>query len=45
MNRQAKQTDVRTYTRDGAVIAGFQFGVDAQFLPYATGASCSWPAG
>ena len=34
INRQAKQTDVRTYTRDGAVIAGFQFGADAQFLPY-----------
>jgi hypothetical protein len=34
INRQAKQTDVRTYGRDGTVIAGFQFGVDAQFLAY-----------
>ena len=34
INRQAKQTDVRTYRRDGTVIAGFQFGVDAQFLSY-----------
>jgi len=34
INRQAKQTDVRTYQRGGAVIAGFQFGVDAQFLSY-----------
>jgi hypothetical protein len=34
INRQAKQTDVRTYRRDGTVIAGFQFGVDAQFLAY-----------
>jgi hypothetical protein len=34
MSRQAKQTDVRTYTRAGAVISGFQFGADAQFLPY-----------
>ena len=34
INRQAKQTDVRTYQRDGTVIAGFQFGVDAQFLSY-----------
>ena len=29
--------DVRTYTRDGAVIAGFQFAADAQFLPYRDG--------
>jgi hypothetical protein len=34
INRQAKQTDVRTYRRDGSVIAGFQFGADAQFLSY-----------
>ena len=34
IDRQAKQTDVRTYRRDGTVIAGFQFGVDAQFLSY-----------
>jgi hypothetical protein len=34
ISRQAKQTDVRTYGRDGAVIAGFQFGADAQFVPY-----------
>jgi hypothetical protein len=34
INRQAKQADVRTYHRDGTVIAGFQFGVDAQFLSY-----------
>jgi hypothetical protein len=34
INRQAKQTDVRTYERDGTVISGFQFGADAQFLPY-----------
>src|SRR3982750_806300 len=45
INRQAKQTDVRTYRRDGTVIAGFQFGVDAQFLSYADsrcflGAAC-----
>jgi hypothetical protein len=34
INRQAKQADVRTYQRGGAVISGFQFGADAQFLPY-----------
>lgn len=34
INRQTKQTDVRTYARDGRVISGFQFGADAQFLPY-----------
>lgn len=34
INRQAKQADVRTYQRGGAVVAGFQFGADAQFLPY-----------
>jgi hypothetical protein len=34
INRDAEQTDVRTYGRDGAVISGFQFGADAQFLPY-----------
>jgi len=34
INRQAKQTDVRTYTRAGGVISGFQFGADSQFLPY-----------
>lgn len=34
INRDAKQTDVRTYLRDGTVISGFQFGADAQFLSY-----------
>ena len=34
INRQAKQTDIRTYARDGTVVSGFQFGADAQFLPY-----------
>jgi len=34
LNRQAKQADVRTYRRSGALIAGFQFAADAQFLPY-----------
>src|SRR6187401_1960210 len=33
-NRQARQLDVRTYTRDGTVIGGFQFAADAQFVPY-----------
>ena len=37
VNRQARQLDVRTYTRDGAVIGGFQFAADAQFLPYREG--------
>jgi hypothetical protein len=36
-NRQPRQLDVRTYTRDGAVIGGFQFAADAQFLPYREG--------
>ena len=36
-NRQDRQLDVRTYTRDGAVIGGFQFAADAQFLPYREG--------
>jgi hypothetical protein len=36
-NRQGKQLDVRTYTRDGAIIGGFQFAADAQFLPYREG--------
>jgi hypothetical protein len=34
MNRRPNQLDVRTYARDGAPIAGFQFGGGAQFLPY-----------
>jgi len=34
LNRQAKQADVRTYRRDGALIAGFQFAADAQVVPY-----------
>jgi hypothetical protein len=33
MNRQPMTLDVRTYTRDGTVIAGYQFAADAQFLP------------
>jgi len=37
MNRTPDMLDVRTYTRDGAVIAGFQFAADAQFLPYRDG--------
>jgi len=37
MNRQPDMLDVRTYTRDGAAIAGFQFAADAQFLPYRDG--------
>ena len=36
-NRQGRQLDVRTYTRDGAVVGGFQFAADAQFLPYRDG--------
>src|SRR3954469_5287164 len=32
MNRQPTTLDVRTYTRDGAIIAGYQFAADAQFL-------------
>lgn len=32
MNRQPTTLDVRTYTRDGAVISGYQFAADAQFL-------------
>jgi len=34
LNRQGKQADVRTYRRNGTLIAGFQFAADAQFLPY-----------
>jgi hypothetical protein len=37
MNRQPDMLDVRTYGRDGASIAGFQFAADAQFLPYRDG--------
>jgi hypothetical protein len=37
MNRHPDLLDVRTYTRGGAVIAGFQFAADAQFLPYRDG--------
>jgi hypothetical protein len=37
MNRQPDMLDVRTYTRGGAAIAGFQFAADAQFLPYRDG--------
>jgi len=37
VNRESRQLDVRTYTRDGAVIGGFQFAADAQFLPYREG--------
>jgi hypothetical protein len=37
MNRRTDLLDVRTYTRDGAVVAGFQFAADAQFLPYRDG--------
>jgi hypothetical protein len=33
MNRQPMTLDVRTYARDGAIIAGYQFAADAQFLP------------
>jgi hypothetical protein len=36
-NRQSRQLDVRTYTRDGAIVGGFQFAADAQFLPYREG--------
>ena len=36
-NRQGRQLDVRTYTRDGAIVGGFQFAADAQFLPYREG--------
>jgi hypothetical protein len=36
-NRQEKQLDVRTYLPDGAVVGGFQFGADTQFLPYRDG--------
>jgi hypothetical protein len=37
MNRQPDLLDVRTYGRDGAVLGGFQFAADAQFLPYRDG--------